>query len=581
MPPVATPKAKWVIPERKPEVEARLQSELGVRPLLAAVLAQRGLDDPTTASEFLNPALSQLHDPRLLPDYDAAVREIMGAKERGDLIFIHGDYDVDGVSSTALFSRFLSKIGCSVHTHVPHREREGYGIHKAMVAEAAGLGAKLFLTCDCGISALEQVSAAREAGMRVVVTDHHTVGAELPDAQAVVNPHRKDSEYPFEELSGAGVVFKLCAGIAGELGVPVDSYYRAYLDLAALGTVADVMPLLGENRILAKYGLEQIAKSQKAGIKALIRESKLSERQNGGLKAWDISFVLGPRLNAAGRIDDAALALRLLMSTDDAEATKLARTIEDLNERRKAEQQEIVAEAVAQVIETGQQENPVIFVYAEDWHPGLIGIVAGKLAETFHRPAFVATLDPETGRLKGSARSIPGFHLAEAIRANKEFLDGGGHAMAAGFSADFGHLSSIEEALRAHGLATLTPDDFVKKYVADLEAEPEALDFLSVQELDRMEPFGEANREPLVAVREARIVEIKPTKNPEHVQVFIRFESGETVRAMAFGLGGRLQGLTGGFEADLLVQPGIDEWQGSKRLSWRIKDFAIPDRPDV
>jgi single-stranded-DNA-specific exonuclease len=308
MPTLAGPRKRWIVADRKPEAEQAIRERLGTRPLLGAVLAARGFGADETTEAFLDPGLERLHEPRLLPDFEPAMREILGAKERGETIFVHGDYDVDGISSTALFSRFLTAIECKVITHVPHRTREGYGIHASAVDAAAASGAKLFLTCDCGVSAFEQVDRAKEAGMRVVVTDHHTIGATLPRAEAVVNPHRSDSDYPFQDLSGSGVVLKLCAGIAEALGLPLEKFYRAYLDLAVLGTVADVMPLLGENRVIAKHGLKSLGETKKEGLKALIAEAGLADRAGEGFRARDIGFGLGPRLNAAGRIDDARAA---------------------------------------------------------------------------------------------------------------------------------------------------------------------------------------------------------------------------------------------------------------------------------
>ena len=313
-------KVRWMAPERQPAKERVLQEALGVPPLLACVLVQRGYEDPKAAYEFLNPSLDNLGAPQKLPDYEQAQKEILSARERGQLVYVHGDYDVDGVTSAALLSRFLTSVGAKVKTHVPHRTREGYGIHLMAVKEAAEAGAKLFLTCDCGISANEQVEAAKEAGMRVVVTDHHTLGETLPEAHALVNPHRPGSEYPFQELSGVGVAFRLCEGLTAELGYKIDNYRRAFLDLTVLGTVADVMPLVGENRIITRHGLLQLWETKKEGLRALLRESKVQEECGGILRAWHIGFMLGPRLNAAGRIDDAARSLNLLMTSDRGEA---------------------------------------------------------------------------------------------------------------------------------------------------------------------------------------------------------------------------------------------------------------------
>ena len=270
---ILTAPTTWITPARDSAGELILERELGVSSLLACVLLARGYRDPGAADRYLHPNLSHLSDPRLLPDFDKACVAILGARERKETIFIHGDYDVDGVTSAALLTRFLKSLGCSVITHVPHRMKEGYGIHLNAVDAAQEAGAKLFLTCDCGSTAHTQVARARAAGMAVVVTDHHLMNEDLPKADAVVNPHRSDSEYPFRELCGVGVVFRLCEGITAEMGHNVANFQRAFLDLAAIGTVADVMPLVGENRVITKCGLERIPDTKKLGLQALLREA--------------------------------------------------------------------------------------------------------------------------------------------------------------------------------------------------------------------------------------------------------------------------------------------------------------------
>ncbi|MEI8281494.1 MAG: DHH family phosphoesterase, partial [Armatimonadota bacterium] len=298
---------RWIHPKVDLAAVDGLVSALRIHRLTARILVQRGYSDPENAYKFLNPSLDDLGPPEKLPDYEKAVKEILAAKESGELIFVHGDYDVDGVTSAAIFDRFLKKIGCQVYTHVPHRTKEGYGINMNLVHEAKERGAKVFLTCDCGIGAHDQVEAALAHGMRVVVTDHHELKDTMPNAHAVVNPHRKDNEYPFPALSGAGVVFRLCEGIAKTLDPnSVSSYQKNYLDLAALGTIADVMPLVEDNRIIAKFGLERLTESKKKGLMALKEISEIT----GKVTSYDVGFKLGPRLNAAGRVDDAALALQ-------------------------------------------------------------------------------------------------------------------------------------------------------------------------------------------------------------------------------------------------------------------------------
>jgi single-stranded-DNA-specific exonuclease len=572
----SVPTARWQVGARDAEAEAKLQRELGVPSLVAAILVQRGYTDPAVADRFLNPSLDQLHDPRKLPDYEAARDAIMGARERKELIFVHGDYDVDGVTSAALLNRFLTRIGCEVHTHVPHRMREGYGIHRSAVEAAKAAGAKLFLTCDCGIAAFEQVKIAREAGMAVVVTDHHSIGAELPDANAVINPHRADSEYPFAELSGAGVVFRLCDGLSRELSLDLANYYRAFLDLAALGTIADVMPLVDENRIIARFGLQRLAETKKVGIQALMKEARITLEPGKSLRAYHVGFVLGPRLNAAGRLDDADLALQLLIENDADKAAQIASIIEGVNAERKTEQQRIIDEATEMVLSKGWHQRNVIVVGKDGWHSGIVGIVAGRLVEQFHRPTFVVTIDPNSGICKGSARTIPNFHLADAIRAHPDlFLSGGGHAAAAGCSFHFDNFEKVADALHLYAGQKLTPEDFVPTVNIDLEVDFTEVSLQTVEALQMLEPFGCANPEPVFVARGISLAQILPTKNPAHVRLMLRSGTSSAVPGIAFGIGERLTKTGAGCVADLLFQPNVEEWRGMRSLKWQVRDYSV------
>lgn len=565
---------RWIVGPRDRAAEERLQRELGLPSLVAAVLAQRGLSDPAAAHHFLNPSLDDLHPPEALPDFGVARDAILGAREREELIYIHGDYDVDGVTSAAILYRFLSAIKCRVHVHVPHRMKEGYGIHLSAVEEAKALGAKLFLTCDCGIGALDQIAAAREAGMVVVVTDHHTVGHALPDAQAIVNPHRSDSKYPFEELSGAGVVFKLCAGLTKELKHNLEGFYRGFLDLAALGTIADVMPLVDENRIIARFGLARLADTKKVGIQALMRSAQMTLKPGQPLRASDVGWRLGPRINAAGRIDDAAIALRLLLSTQVEEAEAIAEEIEAVNTARKLEQQRVMDEAAARAEADGAHRRNVLIVAGEGWHGGIVGIVAGRLAERYRRPTFVLAVNPETGLARGSGRSIPNFNLAEAIRAFPELMEGGGHAMAAGCSFPADRLQAVISALDGYAGERLTAEDFRPTLQADLELEPEEVTFGAVESLSMMEPFGCANPEPSFVSRRMPLAMVRPTKNPVHAQVTLRRRGGSAIPGIAFGLGESLCALDHGCELDVLFAPMVNEYRGMRELKWQVKAFT-------
>lgn len=540
--------------------------ELGIPGLLAAILVARGFQTAAEAHEFLNPDLSQLHDPLLLPDAKEAVRQIMMAKERGERIYVHGDYDVDGVSSAAIWARSLSRLGFDVVTHVPHRMKEGYGIHSMAVQEAHELGCKLFLTCDCGSSAHLTVDEAKSRGMRVVVTDHHEVGEALPSAEAVVNPHRKDSTYPYKFLAGAGVAFKMAQAVAEECGAKREQFQRAFLDLVALGTIADVVPLTGENRVLAAFGLRHLADTKKPGIRALIRKALRDPARP--LTARDVGWGLGPRLNAAGRIDDAEHSLRLLLTDDPNEAEEKATLLDEHNRARRTEQERILEHAEELIFQDNLHTAPLILVAAEGWHAGVIGIVAGKIAERFYRPAFVATIGDD-GIAKGSARSIPGFSLYEVITAHGElFLSGGGHERAAGFSLDAARLEEARERLVEYANRTLKPSDLIPKVEADISVHPDEIDFFGVDSLSKMEPFGEANPNVRLELRETTFTFVSPTSKPEHVRFGIGGKASLT--GIGFSFGEKLSQFESGDRADMIVEPRIDEFNGNRNVSLRL-----------
>jgi single-stranded-DNA-specific exonuclease len=561
--------ARWEIAPQDLALEQVLMDELGLAPVLARTLVGRGMSDPGIVEKFLNPSEDQFNDPALLPDYRAAVDLILAARDSKDLIFIHGDYDVDGVSSAALLSRFLGKIGCNVHTHVPHRMKEGYGIHTSVVDTAQELGAKLFLTCDCGSSALEQIKKAKALGMKVLVTDHHELKEEWPEADAFVNPHRPDSKYPFAVLCGAGVAFKLCEGIAKEAGFKLHQFYRAYLDLATLGTVSDVMPLVNENRIIVALGLQHVASSNKAGIKALVEKTSKSAR----FTARTIGFQLGPRLNAAGRLDDASISLALLLTNDMDEARAIAEQLDFFNEQRKAETQRMIREAQLMIEKENMLDHPVLVVGGEDWHPGIIGNVASKLVESYYRPAFVVSL--EHG--KGSARSISGYHLADALnRTTKLLKSHGGHEMAAGFALDPKKVPEFREALQADAGATISAEQLIRRLHIDAIVKLSEVTVKSLGHLTRMEPFGQANPEPVFMSEEVTVEKIMPTSNPDHFRVVLRDpETRESVKAMAFGMPQFIAQIKEGNTISAAYTAEIDTYGGNESVKLTIKDLAV------
>lgn len=562
------PTPTWRVTGRDRAAESELMASLGVSSVVAAVLVSRGMSDPEAAERFLNPSLDHLHDPKLLPDFDKAVKAILNAKDLGHTIYVHGDYDVDGVTSTALFTRFLQRIGCNVVPHVPHRTKEGYGIHLDAIQWAKDKGTDLFLTCDCGISAHRQVEAATSLGMEVVVTDHHMVGETMPNALAIVNPHRSDSIYPWPELAGVGVAFKLCAGLTQELGHKVEQFYRAYLDLAVLGTVADVMPLLDENRVITKFGLEQLRDTRKTGLQALLRVSDLVKQPK--LTARHVGYQLGPRINAVGRIQDSATALDLMLTDDPAEAARMAAILDHVNEERRAEQTRSVEEAMTMVEAEGLGDAFTLLLADPSWHAGLIGLIAGRLVEKFRRPAFVLTI--ADGVAKGSARSIPGFDLGEAVRATKSLLiGGGGHEMAAGVSMDPANIGDFKIAIETLARASLTPEDLRERIDIDVELEAREATPAAYGDLLQLEPYGNANRTPVFAVRGVKLASVVPTANPEHARVICETDDGLR-SGMAFRIGHQLASMSPGSMVDVAFTIDENVFNGQSTVRWTILD---------
>jgi single-stranded-DNA-specific exonuclease len=560
----------WNVAPRDPGAEATLVRELGTTPALAAALVARGVTDPGMAEKILTPDLGQLHSPWKLPDIRPAVDALGWARENRHGIFVHGDYDVDGVTSAALFTRFLRRVGCQVTAHVPHRVREGYGIHQSAVDSAVASGAKVFLTCDCGTGAVEQVRAAREAGMRVIVTDHHQAPSAIPEAEAVVNPQRSGHDYPWKELSGVGVAMKVAAAFAEEIGAPVDKFYRAYLDFAALGTIADLMPLLDENRVIASLGLERLGATQKAGLRALIEVSGLGAEPR--INARHVGFVLGPRINAVGRIAEPESALNLLLSDDREASLELARHLESVNEQRKEEQRTAVEQAVELVDAQVEEPGPIVVAISPDWHSGIVGLVAGRLLERYRRPAFAARV--EDGFVKGSARSIPGFDVGQALHSMRDMLvSGGGHALAAGFTvAEESFPKFVEELTRMAG-ELLGEEDFVPTLRLDgclsaAEAAPE-----NGADLERLEPFGQSWPKPIFGVQGLKLLGMRRTSNPAHARA--TFDTGAgVVTAIAFGQADHIESLGAGTPVSAAVEFDQNSYNGTVSWRWIVKDVS-------
>lgn len=473
-----------------------LAAQLGVAAPVARLLVQRGFSDPQMAHQFLNPSPDQLHSPDQMPDMARAAARIAKALDDGETIGVYGDYDVDGVTSAALLGRVLGKLASSpdkVVVRVPHRRRDGYGLSPETMDMLHAEGATVIVSADCGVSAHEAALRAKALGIDLIVTDHHEPGDTLPDAYAVVNPKRADSTYPFRDLAGVGVAFKVGEAVAALRGIAPHLYRPRFLDLVALGTVADNAPLVDENRAMARIGLASLSQTKKAGLRTLLAATGVISRP---ITAGVVSFNIAPRLNAVGRVDDAALGLELLMTSDGARAQELVALLERLNDERRTEQERIWGEAMDSIRKQGLHADKVILVSGANWHKGVVGIVAGRLADRFHRPALVVATDDTMAR--GSARSATNFPVIDALRDCHDILkDYGGHSQAAGFDLLLENLPQLRERLNLFADHYLTDEDVLPTLDVDMEILPQEICTATLRDLARMEPFGSGNREPV------------------------------------------------------------------------------------
>lgn len=535
---------------------------------ICSVLAVRGHGDVDGAKRFLRPRFDQLHDPSHLADGPAAAERIATAVREGQTILVHGDYDVDGICATALVTRFLRFLGGTVVPFVPHRLRDGYDFSDGGLRAAIESGARVVVTVDCGSLAHRTVRVAGEAGIDVVVTDHHAVAADLPEALAVVNPRRSDCAYPGKSLCGAGLAFRLCELVARELGAEIDELH-ALVDLAAVATVADLVPLTGENRVIVRYGLRRLARSRSVGLRALLAVSGVDPAE---VTAGQLGYRVAPRINAAGRIGEAADALRLLLTDDETEARTLAQRLDELNGRRRDEDRRTLEEALAQLAGSFDPATDYGIVLAgEGWHPGVIGIVASRVAERVHRPVVMIALNGDRGR--GSARSIPGFDLYDAVAECGDLLDRfGGHPQAAGMDLRsdrldaFRHDFNAAARRRLHGLElrpTLRPDVDLALGAADLEL---------VHWLGYLGPHGIGNPGPLFRAHGLRLGGARVV-GERHLKAVLE-QGGARMPAIGFGLAERFPpDRCSNQRFDALFRLERNEWRGRVSVQANLVDL--------
>ncbi|MFN3532828.1 MAG: single-stranded-DNA-specific exonuclease RecJ [Candidatus Brocadia sp.] len=571
---------RWVfLPPNKP-LQTEIASRLKISPLMAQVLINRGIVDVASARNFLQPQIGTLGDPSLLPDIEKASIRINEAVRKGEKIVIYGDYDVDGLSATALMYRCLKLVGAQVSYYIPERLEEGYGLNADAIKKLRECGTNVILTVDCGINACSEADIARTYGIDLIITDHHQPGQEIPNAFAVVNPKLNASNHVFRDLSGVGIAFKLAWAI-GQHFSPQKKVSLAFKDfllsavgLVALGTIADVVPLLGENRIITKYGLSALQYTEIPGLRALLDVADLS---GTNLDAFHVGYRLGPRLNAPGRIGNASIVVELLTTPYKERAIEIANFLEQENKRRQEIQVDIMASARQKVInEINLDETTAIVLADPAWHPGIIGIIASKIVEEFNRPTVMIAVADDIGH--GSARSIPSFHILDALESCKnKLLSVGGHAQAAGLKIRPDNIDEFREMLNNTTSQRLCKTDLVPVLNIDAEVTLSMLSKAVVTELARLSPHGEGNPIPLFAATNLKIVG-QPRRigsKGQHLSFYVK-QGDVAIRAVAFGMGEHIDRFEqNGKKCSLAFTVKINTWMDCEQLELEVKDVKF------
>ena len=537
--------------------------------VIARVLANRNILNPNLARPFFTPNLDMLHNPYLMQDMDKAVERVLKNIKSGKPIMVFGDYDVDGTTGAAALYLAFQKFGADVTYYIPDREKEGYGLSYHGIEVAKDIGIDLIITCDCGINAFVQVDFANEQNIDLIITDHHTTDTELPKAHAILNPKRKDCEYPFKGLCGGGVAFKLITAVGNELNIPLTDY-EEIIPLITLGIAADVVPIKDENRVLVHHGLNILKNLEKPGLKTLLELAGLK----GHISVGQLVFSIAPRINAAGRLGDANRAVELLVTDDQDKARLLAKELDNENKRRQMIQQAVVDEALLKVNAEADLKNENALVLANaGWHPGVVGIVASKIKEEFNRPTIIIAL--ENGFGKGSARSVAGFDLYEALTACKTHLDGyGGHPMAAGLTLSNQKLEDFKKAFIDFANERLTKENLQATLTLDSEMALQDITPRFMEFLDKLSPYGPGNMRPKFAIRNVEIAGVPKVigKTGEHIRFKIK-QGLKSYPAVGFGLSNKYEMLITGQPVDIACVVETNEWQGNTSIQMNVRDI--------
>ena len=558
---------RWKLREADGVVISEVARAAGVPELLARLLVNRGISDAGATERFLTATLADCYDPFLMRGMKAAVERLVTARQQVEPVCVYGDYDVDGITATALLIEFFRSVGFACFYHIPNRMDHGYGLSEAGIRAAAAGGARVIVSVDCGVTAVAEAVLCRTLGIDLIITDHHTPGETVPDACAILNPHLPDCRFPFKLLSGVGVAFNLLIALRTRLR-DTGSFtngdapnLREYLDLVALGTIADIVPLTDENRLFVRFGLKELSSTRRPGITAL----KSVAAVTGEVSCYDVGFRLAPRLNACGRLEDATRGVELLLCRDPDEAVIIAGELDASNTERRQIEQEILRDART-MVEADDRDRFGIVLASAEWHPGVIGIVASRLVELYHRPTVLIALMDGSGR--GSGRSIPAFHLYEALAACSGNLQKfGGHKYAAGLSIAEDVLLNFIVEFDAHAAGVLTPEDLLPVLLIDAELAPADISLELPGLIARLEPHGAGNPSPLFLLRQVQVIDQRILKE-KHLKLKLALPCGP-VDAIAFNRADF--SCTGAI--DLVFSPEINVWKGRQSLQLKIRDL--------
>ncbi len=560
-------KKKWVLmyKEHRAEDVLKISHELSVPPVIATIMMNRGITDPDS---FIHPSEDAFLDPFLMKGMKQAVERIIRALENKEKIAVYGDYDVDGITSTAIMVRFLRSHKADVMYYIPDRLEEGYGINKRAIDKISQDGVTLLITVDCGITAVHEIEYAKEHGIDTIITDHHECKDEIPDAYCLLNPKQPDCPYPFKRLAGVGVAFKLLQALTQEMRFHMRELIEEYVDLVAIGTVADVMPLVGENRIIVRKGLDLLRYTMNKGIRALaeVADINLSTVQTG-----TIGFMIAPRINAAGRMGNPRCAVELLLATDDMTARKYAEQLDNENRERQETEISILEEAL-NMIETdaSYQEDFVLVLAHDNWHHGIIGIVASKISERLNKPCILISTDKETG--KGSGRSIRSLNLFKALEYCQDTLQKfGGHDLAAGLSIKPEHIDAFRKKINEYAKNTLTEEDFIPLLYLDSELPPPYINMNTAERLSVLEPYGMGNASPLFFAKNMSITQIRSLSDGKHVKLTLRSDE-HCFDAIGFNMGELNVLLKNEDVVDIAFNLDINIYRGMRQLQILLKD---------